>query len=112
VAENAAMDDGKLDLYFIYPGRFWRLVASVTHLKFGLARPDVLKRLSAISVALHTDRPRSVNADGQLATKTPAEFGLLPKALTVIVPETLPPDHRGLDASPQAPCRAWSRSHL
>jgi diacylglycerol kinase (ATP) len=106
VAENAAMDDGKLDLYFIYPGRFWQLIASVTHLKFGLARPDVLKRLSAITVALRTDRPRSVNADGQLATKTPAEFGLLPKALTVIVPETLPPDHRGLDASPQAPCRA------
>lgn len=54
MAENAAMDDGKLDLYFIYPGRFWQLIASVTHLKFGLARPDVLKRLSAITVALRT----------------------------------------------------------
>jgi diacylglycerol kinase (ATP) len=96
VAEDAAIDDGKFDLYLIYPGRFWQLVASVTHLKFGLAKPDVLKRLTATTVALRTDRPRWVDADGQLATKTPAKFKLSPKALTVIVPKTLPLNHRGL----------------
>jgi diacylglycerol kinase (ATP) len=96
VAEDAAIDDGKLDLYLIYPGRFWQLVAAVTHLRFGLAKPDVLKRLTATTAALRTDRPRSVNADGQLATKTPAKFKLSPKALTVIVPQTLPLNHRGL----------------
>jgi YegS/Rv2252/BmrU family lipid kinase len=96
VAEDAAIDDGKLDLYLIYPGKLWQLVASVTHLKFGLAKPDVLKRLTATTAALRTDRPRPVNADGQLVTQTPAKFGVSPKSLTVMVPQTLPLNHRGL----------------
>ena len=39
VAEEAAIDDGKLNLYLVYPGRFWQLVASLMHLKFGLKKP-------------------------------------------------------------------------
>jgi diacylglycerol kinase (ATP) len=83
VADDAAIDDGKLNLYLIYPGRFWQLVAALMH-------------LSAVSVALRADRPRSVDVDGELATDTPARFELRPAALTVIVPSVLPPDHRGL----------------
>jgi len=83
VAEDAAIDDGKLDLYLVYPGRFWQLFASIMHLKFRVAEPEVLKRLSAVTVALRTDRPRSVDVDGELTTETPARFGLRPKALTV-----------------------------
>jgi YegS/Rv2252/BmrU family lipid kinase len=100
VADDAAIDDGKLDLYLIYPGRFWQLVAALMHLRFGFARPDALKRLSAVNVALHAERPRSVDADGELATDTPAKFELRPGALTVIVPSALPPDHRGLARRP------------
>jgi YegS/Rv2252/BmrU family lipid kinase len=96
VAEDAAIDDGKLDLYLVYPGRFRQLVFSLIHLKFGLAKPEVLKRLSGVSVALRTDRPRSVDADGMLVTETPATFGLRREALTVMVPHRLPPNHRGL----------------
>jgi hypothetical protein len=91
---------GKLDLYLIYPGRFWQLVASLKHLKFGLAKPEVIKRLSAVTVALRTDRPRTVNADGELATKTPAKFEVPPKALTVMVPRTLSPNHTALSRQP------------
>jgi len=100
VAEDAAIDDGKLDIYLVYPGRFWQLVASLMHLKFGLKRPEVLKHLSAITVTLRTDRPRSVYADGELATETPATFGLRSAALTVMVPRILPRDHRGLSRPP------------
>jgi YegS/Rv2252/BmrU family lipid kinase len=100
VADDAAIDDGKLDLYLIYPGRFWQLVAALMHLRFGLARSDALKRLSAVSVALRADRPRSVDADGELATDTPAKFELRKSALTVLVPSVLPPDHRGLSRPP------------
>lgn len=100
VAEDAAIDDSKLDIYLIYPGRFWQLFASFMHLKFGLSKPEVLKQRSAVSVTLHTDRPRSVDADGELATETPATFGLRPAALTVIVPRILPLDHRGLSRRP------------
>jgi len=95
LAEDAAIDDGKLDLYLVCPGPFWQLVASIMHLKFGLAKPEVLKRLSAVTVTLRTLRPRSIDADGELATETPASFEVRPKALTVIVPRKLSPGHRG-----------------
>jgi YegS/Rv2252/BmrU family lipid kinase len=86
VDDHAAIDDGKLDLYLIYPGRFWQLFACVTHLKFGFKKPRVLEKLSAKRVALQTHRSRIVNADGELATQTPAEFSLLRGALVVLVP--------------------------
>ena len=100
VAEDAAIDDGKLDLYLIHTGRFWQLFTSFMHLKFGLAKPEVLKQRSAVTVTLHTDRPRSVDADGELTTETPATFRLSPAALTVMVPRILPNDHRGLSRTP------------
>lgn len=96
VAEDAAIDDGKLDLYLVYPGRFWQLVASLLHLKFGLKKPDILKQVSASRVCLRTERARSVDADGELATKTPAEFSVSPEALTVMVPRVLPRTPLGL----------------
>jgi diacylglycerol kinase (ATP) len=43
VAEDAAIDDGKLDLYLIYPGRLWQLATSLIHLKFGISKPAVFK---------------------------------------------------------------------
>ncbi len=100
VAENAAIDDGKLDLYIVRPGWFWQLVGSLTHLKFGLAKPDVLKRLTATTVALRTDQPRTVDVDGELATETPAKFEVRSKALTVMVPRALPPNHLGSSRQP------------
>ena len=97
VAEDAAIDDGKLDLYVVYPGTFWQLFACLTHLRFGLMRkPDVLGRGSATRVKLATSPPRDVDADGRLVTETPAEFTLKHKALKVIVPHKRPKDHRGL----------------
>jgi diacylglycerol kinase family enzyme len=92
VAENASIDDGRLDLYLIYPGRLWQLATSLIHLKFGTSKPEVLQRLTAVSVSLRTNRPRPVDADGELVTKTPTQFGLHPRALTVIVPHKGPLD--------------------
>ena len=45
---------------------------------------------------LTTRRPRAVDADGKLATKTPAAFTLKHKALKVVVPRKQPKTHRGL----------------
>ena len=88
VAEHAAIDDDRLHVYFVLPGTFWQLVACVTHLKFGLTKPEVLHRRSGRRVRIRTRRPRPVNADGEISTSTPAEITLLPKALTVMVPPT------------------------
>ena len=96
VAEDAAIDDGKLDLYIVHPGTFWQLFACLTHLRFGLMRPAVLDRHTARRVTLRTARPRQVNADGRFVTATPAEFELLRHGLTVIVPPGQHQDTRGL----------------
>jgi diacylglycerol kinase family enzyme len=71
-------------------------MASLGHLKFGGPKPEVLQRLSAVSVTLSTNKSRVIDADGVQATETPARFELRPRALKVIVPRTLPLDHRGL----------------
>ena len=103
VAEHAAIDDGRLDVYLVYPGRFWQLLASLLHLKFGLRKPDVLQHLSATEVHLSTDRPRSVDADGELATETPATFRVSREALTVIIPRMLPREALGLSQALERP---------
>ena len=82
MAEHAVIDDGRLDIYLVYPGRFCQLVASLLHLKFRLKKPDILKQLSATLVCLRTDRPRTVDADGELAAQTPATFRVWREALT------------------------------
>ena len=102
VAEDAAIDDGKLDLYIVYPGTFWQLLACLTHLRFGLMRPSVLDRHTATRVRIRTPKPRPVNADGGLATTTPVEFSLLTKALTIMIPKDLPSTPPGLSALKQA----------
>lgn len=96
VADGAAIDDGKLDLYLVAPGPVWQLVACITHLKFGFSAPALLQRSSAKRVRLMTSSPRPVNADGEIRTMTPAEFTVLRQGLTVVVPPHLPAGHRGL----------------
>jgi diacylglycerol kinase (ATP) len=99
VAEGAAIDDGKLDLYLVSPGRVLQLVASIINLRFGLTRPETLQRLSAVSITLRTDRPRPINVDGEIAATTPATFRVEAEALPVLIPRKLPKDHRGLSAA-------------
>jgi diacylglycerol kinase (ATP) len=86
VAEQAAIDDGRLNVYFVLPGTFMQLLACITHLKFGFAKPEVLHRRSGRLVTVRTLKPRPINADGEIMTETPAEVTILPKALTVMVP--------------------------
>ena len=100
VSDHAALDDGKFDLYLVCPGAAWQLLAAATHLRFGFAKPDLLKRGSATRVTLRTATPRPINIDGELDAATPATFELVPAALTVIVPRSLPADHRGLTKLP------------
>jgi YegS/Rv2252/BmrU family lipid kinase len=100
VADHAAIDDGVLNVYFVQPGTFWQLIAAITHLKFRLTKPEILQRRTARHVTIRTRKPHPINADGELSAMTPAEFTLLPRALSVIVPqctgeETVNVAHKG-----------------
>jgi len=88
VATEAAIDDGQLDLYSLEFANVWKLLLMLRAFRRGAlgAWPEVrTHRGTAFTVA--TARPRSVNADGELITKTPARFEVHPAALRVLVPK-------------------------
>lgn len=85
--EDAAIDDGQLDVYCIKPLSFWALLALFPALRWGRLRnraPILVWR--GCEVAVRTRRRLPVNTDGELTTYTPVEFTIAPKALTVFVP--------------------------
>jgi len=87
VANTAAIDDGTLDLYSLEFLQAWRLVLMLRSFRRGdhTELSDVLA-LRNTAFEIRTRRPRPVNADGEIITRTPAVFRVLPKAIEVIAP--------------------------
>ena len=87
VAEDAAIDDGRLDVYCLAPLTFWRLLALFPALRRGrLGRRRDALILRCAEIELITRRPMPVNTDGELTTRTPARIEVVPRALEVVVP--------------------------
>lgn len=97
VAEDAAIDDGKLHLYLLRPGPAIDLIASLLTLRLGfLNAPPTLQRKVARTVTIECAKPRAIDVDGDIRTMTPGRFSLRRKALRVVIPRHLPPYQRGL----------------
>ncbi|HYZ31177.1 MAG TPA: lipid kinase [Crenalkalicoccus sp.] len=87
IAEGARIDDGRLDIYSLEVGSFWRLLLLLPALRSG--RHHVwaeIRTLTGNDIELRTQRPRSVNTDGEITTRTPARFRVLRGAVEVYVP--------------------------
>ena len=88
VAENARIDDGRLRIYSLEADSLWRLLRLLPALRSG--RHDVweeIRTLDAEEVDIRTPRrPRSVNADGEIVTRTPAHFRVRSAAISIFVP--------------------------
>jgi diacylglycerol kinase (ATP) len=88
VAEDAAIDDGWLDVYCLRPGSFWRLLTLFPALRFGrLRRREAVHVMRGRVVEIRTRRRLPVNTDGELTTRTPVLIKVAPQALSVFVPE-------------------------
>jgi diacylglycerol kinase (ATP) len=87
VAEDAAIDDARLDLYSI-EAKHWLAVAPLLPaLKRGRqGEKRQVETLHARELTIRTRRPRPIDVDGELVTRTPARFRVLPGALTVFAP--------------------------
>ena len=87
VADHAAPDDGKLDVYSLEVDHWWRLLVLLPALRRGTHRhwKDV-RAFPTQSCAVATKRPMPVNTDGELTTMTPAMFRLLPGCVSVFAP--------------------------
>ncbi len=89
VAEDAALDDGRLDLYSLKPQSMASLLSMVPALLRG---PDKSiqggQLVQGAEISVDTNMPMPINTDGEIQTQTPATFKVLRRALTVKVPQT------------------------
>ena len=63
----------------------WQLLALAPGLHRGLRRRNA-RRFRTTGFHARTDKRRSINADGELRTHTPAYFRIIPRAVEVFAP--------------------------
>ncbi len=87
VHEDARIDDGLLNVYSLEPRARWRLLLLAPAFRAGEHRElSEVRTLTCQSLTVTTKRPRHIAADGEIVTRTPARFGVLPRAVRVFVP--------------------------
>lgn len=110
LAEDAAIDDGLLDLYSVRPQTLARLIA----VAFAVRRGTQRQLGAGVDTASSSEfeivtRPRlTVSLDGEPAVETPVQFRVVPRGLTVFAPPQQPPpatadratDHLGTGSAP------------
>jgi YegS/Rv2252/BmrU family lipid kinase len=102
IAEDARIDDHRLNLYSLEPQSLWRLLLLAPALRRGPTEPRAgLKLLAGEEIVIRTRRPLPVDTDGELTTTTPAWFRVLPATLPVFVPEA-PLEEKGGQHAPAA----------
>ncbi len=86
VAEDAAIDDQRLDLYSLETKQWWQILALLPTMRQGNhAMLPGVRVLQGQEITINTPRPRPINTDGEITTHTPAKFSVIPKALAVFV---------------------------
>lgn len=87
IAEDAAIDDGRLDFYSLEVAHVWKVPLMLWHLRRGRHGDwREVRTGDGIAIEVRTRRPRLVNADGEVVTRTPARFTIRPRAVTVFAP--------------------------
>ncbi|MCC3532021.1 MAG: lipid kinase [Microcoleus sp. PH2017_22_RUC_O_B] len=87
VAEDATIDDRRLDLYSLETQHWSEIIALLPAMKKGnhTSWPNV-RALHAQEIEINTSKRRPINTDGEITTHTPAKFRVIPQALAVIAP--------------------------
>lgn len=87
VHAEAALDDQRLDVYSLRPQSMWRLGKLLPALRRGTYEGrDQVDTFKGRRIKIRTSRPRMINADGELVSRTPADYEVIPAALTLMVP--------------------------
>ena len=87
VSHDAEIDDGRLDVYSLEVGSVWKLLLLLPALRSGQTRDwTEIRTLDGSEIRVTAHRERSVNADGEIVTRTPAVFRVLHDAVTVYAP--------------------------
>lgn len=95
VADDAEIDDQRLDLYSLEVRRAWQVLPLLYALWRGRLRDRPwVRTLAAKEFEIRTRRPCPINTDGEITTRTPAKFRVVPRALRVYVPASAEGLHR------------------
>ena len=87
VHADATANDGMLDFYSLELDHWWRLLALLPSLRKGTHGDwNDVRAFSTKDLTIRTNKPRAVNLDGELKTKTPVTFSVREKAISVFVP--------------------------
>jgi diacylglycerol kinase (ATP) len=87
VSEDAAIDDGHLNIYSLEVRSLWKLLFLLPAMRRGThGRWKEVKTLASQEITVRTRRARSVNTDGEITTRTPVHFRILPGAVRVYAP--------------------------
>jgi YegS/Rv2252/BmrU family lipid kinase len=87
VSERSSIDDGTLDVFSLEVGGVWGLLRLLPALRRGdHGRWHEVRTAEGEEVEIRTRRPRAVNTDGEITTRTPVVFRVLHHAARVFVP--------------------------
>lgn len=87
VADDAAITDGRLDLYSLEIKHWWQWMKLLPALYRGDQHMlPFVHTQQGQEFFVFTRKPRPINTDGEITTTTPAHFRVIPKALSVLVP--------------------------
>lgn len=91
VAEDAAIDDNRLDLYSLEIQHWWQIITLLPAMRQGNHSlwPGV-RAISGQEFTVVSPKRRAINTDGEITTHTPARFSIVPKALAILVPPAPP----------------------
>jgi YegS/Rv2252/BmrU family lipid kinase len=88
ITDDATIDDGRLDMYSLETQHWWHILALLPAMRQGehTGWPGV-RAFDGQEIEVYTHRPRAINTDGEITTYTPAKFRVIPKAVSVFVPD-------------------------
>lgn len=87
VEKTATIDDARLDLYSLEMRNVWKLALMLRTFRTGEHGIwSEVRNERGTEFDIRTRRPRSINTDGEVTTRTPVHFRVLPKAITVYAP--------------------------
>lgn len=88
VADDAAINDERLDLYSLEYRHWWQIFLLLPAMWRGShANWPGVRTLQGKEFEVYTRKSQPINADGEIVAHTPAKFRLVPKAVAVFVPD-------------------------
>lgn len=88
IAQDASIDDERLDLYSLEIDHWWQMIPLLPAMRAGNhASWTWVRSLHGKEIEVKTRHAHPINTDGEITTATPAKFRVIPKAVSVLVPE-------------------------